>query len=213
MKMNMMQLSKFVTWSVLGDGCVSFATHNKNAHYSITRSPEHKDYIDMVASRFTGLQDCTVTISEYERRDNKKLVVNLRTSSHPIFTRVRARQYIAGHRVVDPHMLTMLDWDAAAMLYMDDGSLCFNTKGYPIVRLSTCAYSHAEHEALRKQFADRLGVIWNINRSSNTYQLCLAKSSYDTWFNGINKYILKSYQYKLPTSLQEVASRTDDDLV
>ena len=52
MKTNMMQLSKFLTWSISGDGYVGYNTHNKNAHYSITRSPEHKDYLQIIANKF-----------------------------------------------------------------------------------------------------------------------------------------------------------------
>lgn len=213
MKINMMELSKFVKWSVCGDGCVSYATHNKNAHYSITRSPEHKDYIEVIANKFIGLQDCSVTISEYTRKDNNKMVINLRTSSHPIFSRIRERQYIHNHRVIEPHMLTMLDWEAAAFLFMDDGSLCKNNKGSLITRISTCAYSYHEQEALRKNFIDKLGIIWNINRTGSLYQLNLAKQSRDKFFDNIYEYIVPSYYYKLPGFLKKEAPRTGDDLV
>lgn len=214
MKTNMMQLSKFLTWSVTGDGYVGYSTHNKNAHYSITRSPEHKDYLEVIANKFIGLQDCSVAINEYVRQDNDKTVVSLRTTSHPIFTRVRERQYIDNHRVIDPHQVTMLDWEAAAFLYMDDGSLCVNNKGSLITRLSTCAYSYPEQEFLRKYFIEKLGVIWNINRSGRgNWQLNLAKQSRDIWFEGIRQYIVPSYQYKLPEFLQKETPRTGGDLV
>lgn len=209
----MMQLSKFLTWSVTGDGYVGYSTHNKNAHYSIQRSPEHKDYLDVIANKFVGLQDCVVTMSEHTRKDNGKNVISLRTNSHPLFTRVRERQYINNHRVIDPHQVTMLDWEAAAFLFMDDGSLCDNGKGSAIVRLSTCAYSYPEQEFLRKYFLEKLGVIWNINRNGKTWQLNLAKKSHETWFNGIREFIVPSYNYKLPEFSQKETSRTDGDLV
>jgi len=166
MKTNMMQLSKFLTWSVTGDGFVGYSTGNTKAHYAITRDPVHRDYIETIASKFTGLQDCNVRITEYTRKDNGKNVLSLRTTSHPLFSRVRERQYIENHRVIDPHQLTMLDWEAAAFLYMDDGSLCVNNKGSLITRLSTCAYSYPEQMFLRTAFIEKLGVIWNVNRAS-----------------------------------------------
>lgn len=213
MKINMMQLSKFLSWSVAGDGFVGRSTHNKDAHYSVTRSPEHKDYIEAVANKFYGLQDCKVRVDEYIRKDNGKTVVDLRTTSHPIFSRIRDRQYIQGHKVIDPHQLTLLDWEAAAFLFMDDGSTCYNNKGSMIVRLSTCAYSYAEQETLRIAFIKKLGMIWNINRNGDTWQLCLAKQSRDKWFENILPFMVESYYYKLPKSLQKETSRTDDDLV
>jgi len=213
MKINMMQLSKFITWSVTGDGYVGRSTHNKNAHYSIQRSLEHRDYIEAVASKFAALQDCEVRIDEYVRQDNKKAVIDLRTNSHPVFSRVRDRQYINNHKVIDPHALTLLDWEAAAFLFMDDGSTCYNNKGSTIVRISTCAYSYGDQELLRKAFIEKLGVIWNINRNGNYWQLNLAKQSKDTWFNGILPYMVDSYFYKLPESLQKETPRTGDDLV
>lgn len=202
MKTNMMQLSKFVAWSVAGDGYVGYSTNNKNAHYSISRSPEHKDYLEVVASKFTGLQDCSLNMQEYVRKDNGKAVLSLRTSSHPLFSRIRERQYINNRRVIDPHQVTTLDWEAAAFLYMDDGSLCVNNKGSLITRLSTCAYSYPEQEFLRKHFIEKLGVIWNINSAGNgLWQLNLAKKSRDRWFDGIRPFLVKSYQYKLPEFL------------
>ena len=208
-----MQLSKFISWSVCGDGYVGYATHNKNAHYSISRDPVHKDYLQVVAQKFDGLQDCKVVFDDYIRKDNGKWVNEVRTTSHPVFTRIRERQYQNNRRVIDPHQLTFLDWEAAAFLYMDDGSLCYNNKGSQIVRLSTCAYTYFEQEALRKAFIEKLGVIWNINKNGNTWQLNLAKQSRDKWFDCISPYIVPSYQYKLPESLQKETPRTGDDLV
>lgn len=213
MKINMMQLSKFLAWSVSGDGYVGYSTNNKNAHYSISRSPEHDDYIQVVANKFVGLQDCDVRIDRYTRKDNHKEVVDLRTTSHPVFSRVRERQYIYNHKVIDPHQLTMLDWESAAFLYMDDGSLCMSNTGSLITRISTSHFSFGDNELLRRAFIEKLGVIWNINRNGNTWQLNLAKQSRDVWFDGIRPFIVPSYNYKLPESLQKVAPRTGGDLV
>ena len=213
MKINMMQLNKFLKWSVCGDGYVGYSTNNKNAHYSIQRAPEHKDYLEVVASKFTGLQDCNVRIDEYTRKDNGKTVLDLRTSSHPVFSRIRDRQYMDNRRVVEPHMLTLLDWEAAAFLYMDDGSLCFNKNGSNIVRISTCGYSYPEQEALRNAFIKNLGIVWNINKNGKYYQLNLPASQQQKFFLNILPYIVPSYMYKLPESLQKETPRTGDDLV
>lgn len=214
MKINMMQLAKFLDWSVTGDGYVGYASHNKNAHYSIQRDPKHKDYIEVIANKFIGLQDCKVRISEYERKDNNKAVISLHTNSHPVFTRTRERLYANNRRVIDPHQLTTLDWEAAAFLYMDDGSLCVNNKGSLITRLSTCAYTYGEQELLRKAFIEKLGVVWNINRTGrNFWQLNLAKNSREKWFDGIRPFIVESYYYKLPESLEKETPRPGDDLV
>lgn len=194
-----MQLSKFLTWSVTGDGCVTYSTNNKNAHYSISRLEKHEDYLNYIKNKFNNLQDCKTLIESYTRKDNNKTLLSLRTSSHPLFTRVRERKYIKNHRVIDPHQLTFLDWEAAAILYMDDGSLCTNTKGATIVRVSTCSYSYAEQESLRKAFIEKLGIIFNINSAGKgLYQLNLAKKSFDDWFNGIQSFVVDSYKYKLP---------------
>lgn len=209
MKTNMMTASKFIQWSVLGDGCVSFATHNKDAHYSITRSLGHEDYLGLIQRKLEVIPNVSVSINQYSRKDNGAEVLSLRTNSHPIFTRIRERQYIDSRRVVDPHMLTTLDWEALAFLYMDDGSLCYNSKGVPIVRISTCAYSFFEQSALRIKFIDKLGVIFNVNKTgrkeSGIYQLNLASKSMTQFFAGIEPHIVNSYRYKLPLSLQEDA--------
>jgi len=114
----------------------------------------------------------------------------------------------------------MLDWEAAAFLFMDDGSTCYNTKGSMIVRLSTCHFSYGYNELLRKAFIEKLGIIWNINRNGNLWQLNLAKTSKDEWFDKISPYfdkispyIVESYNYKLPEFSQKETSRTDGDFV
>lgn len=208
-----MQLSKFISWSITGDGYVGYSTNNKNAHYSITRSPEHKDYLELIANKFIGLQDCTVRIDEYIRKDNGKTVLDLRTTSHPLFTRIRERQYLQNHKVIDPHQLTTLDWEAAAFLFMDDGSTCYNTKGSMIVRISSCGYSYGDQLLLRNAFIEKLGIIWNINRAGTCWQLNMAHKCKGIWFDNIEPYILNSYKYKLPKSLQKEDSRTECDLV
>lgn len=213
MKTNMMQLSKFISWSVFGDGFVGYSNNNKNAHYAIQRSPEHKDYINMISDKFSELQDCNVSVGEYIRKDNNKSVIFLRTSSHPIFSRIRERQYQDGHRVIDPHQLTFLDWEAMAILYMDDGSLCVNNKGSLITRISTCAYCYAEQELLRIEFIKRFNLIFNINKCGKFWQLNLAKQSRDLFYKNITPYILDSYKYKLPEFLQKGTPRTGGDLV
>jgi hypothetical protein len=210
MKTNMMELSSFVKWSVFGDGYVGYATHNTEAHYSVTRSPEHEDYIQFVEGVLSQLPDCKIRISTYERKDNHKTVLSLNTTSHPLFSRIRERQYIEGHRVIDPHMLTVLDWKHLALLYIDDGSLCFNNKAVPIVRLSTCAYSYFEQIELARTLKDKFGLIFYVNKSGRFYQLNLARKSMDIFFDGISKFKLPSYAYKFPESLQK---ETPDHLV
>lgn len=220
MKMNMMELSRFVKWSVFGDGYVGYSTNHRNAHYAVSRAPTHTDYILYVKSRVECLQDCNVKLSHYTRRDNGKEVVSLVTSPHPLFSRIRARQYIKGHRVLDEHMLTLCDWVSIAMLYMDDGSLTYNKQGAPIVRISSCAYSYFEHCQLKRFFAERFNLCFNIHKTKSKreilFQLFLCKKSHDVFFDGIKDHILDSYNYKLPASLQKEAPNTSvkgDDLV
>ena len=202
----MFAATKFISWSVFGDGCVSVGTHNKNAHYSISRSLDHQDYLDLIQSKLEAIPNVSVNRTIYTRKGNGKTVDSLRTCSHPIFTRIRDSQYNNSRRVVNPHMLTMIDWEALAYLYMDDGSLCYNNKGSSVVRLSVCAYSYFEQEAVRKALIEKLGVCFNVNRASKgLYQLNLAKKDQEIFFDNIHPFIVDSYKYKLPTSLQEDA--------
>lgn len=206
MKTNMLAASRFIKWSVFGDGYVGRSTHNKDAHYSISRHPQHRDYFEVIKGKLEVIPNVSVSMKEYTRKDNGKPVLALRTSPHPIFSRIRDRQYIQGHRVLEPHMLTTLGWEELAYLYVDDGSLCYNTKGSSIVRISTCAYSYSEQMDLRRTLIEKLGVCFNVNKArKGMYQLNLAKKDQLKFFLGIQPYIPPSYHYKLPASLQEDA--------
>lgn len=214
MKINMMELSKFVKWSVAGDGYVGRSTHNLDAHYAITRLEEYKDYIDLIANKIDSFGLVKVNVDSLVRKDTGKRTYTVRTGSHPLFSRVRDRQYINGHRVIDPHMLTLIDWEALAFLYQDDGSLCYNNDGRPIVRLSTCSYSFFEHQALRKALIENMGLTFNINKAAKgRFQLNLSTKDMPKFFDGISNFVVDSYKYKLPESLQKGTPRTGDDLV
>jgi hypothetical protein len=206
MKNNMMELSKFVKWSVTGDGYVGRATHNLDAHYAITRLAEYKEYVELIASKLES-DLFKIRIEEYQRKSTDKTQYTLRTTSHPLFSRIRDRQYIDGHRVIDPHMLTFLDYEMLSFLYQDDGSLCYNKGGTPIVRLSTCSYSFFEHEALRRAFMEKLELCFNINKCGDRFQLNLAGKDMNKFFDGIHKYILPCYSYKLPGSSPKETSK------
>lgn len=217
MKTNMLELSSFVKWSVAGDGAVSNATNNRNAHYAISRLPRHWDYIEQIKQKLSSLPDCSIRTTEFTRKDNGVTIVQLTTASHPLFSRIRKRQYVNGHRVLDPHMMSVVNWERLAYLYQDDGSLVYNTKGSSIVRISTCAYSYYEQMALRKCFIEKFGLCFNVNKTGrkgkHTYQLNLRKNDQEKFFENIFPYCVKSYHYKFPASFQEEASQVDDDLV
>lgn len=206
MKTNMYVASRFIQWSVAGDGYVGFSTNNRDAHYSISRDPKHADYIGLIQGKLEVIPNVSVSVSEYVRKDNGKHVLSLRTSSHPIFTRIRQRQYINNHRVIEPHMLTTLGWEEMAYLYADDGSITYTNNGSQVVRVSTCAYSHPEQMELRRTIIERLGVCFNVNKASRgLYQLNLARKDHDVFFERIKPLLPLSYHYKLPASLQEDA--------
>lgn len=214
MKINMMELSKFVKWSVAGDGYVGRSTHNIDANYSLTRLDKYKDYVDLIAAKLDSFGLFKVSVNEFVRKDTGKVTYTVRTGSHPLFSRVRDRQYINGHRVIDPHMLTTLDWEALAFLYQDDGSLCYNNQQRPVVRLSTCAYSFFEQQALRQAFKERFDLTFNVNKASKgLFQLNLATKDMPKFFDGIAPYVVQSYNYKLPESLQKGTPGTGGDLV
>jgi hypothetical protein len=111
-------------------------------------------------------------------------------------------------------MLTLLNWEWMTLWYQDDGSLTYNINGTPIVRLSTCAYSYPEQEVLRRVIQEKLGVCFNINRTNRgLYQLNLRRADHEHFFNHLHPFVVPSYYYKCPLSLQKEAPRTGDDLV
>lgn len=187
-------LMKYISAFVMGDAGVYYSGNNCRL---VTNSVE-EEYINWKQDILSNLTAVNKHSTVDKRGDRKELFV-LTTRTHPIYTTVRKRVYVDQYRSIDPHYLTLLDWETLAILFMDDGSCSVDNRcnATPQVRLNTKRLSYADSWLLKKGIKDRLGIEFNIQRHYDRYFLALRTKDYEQFSNECYKYVLPCFNYKL----------------
>lgn len=228
---NKLDYVKLVSSFVLGDGCLNgihpedgTSRHGKtkNSRYSLTQIAVHRDYVEWQADILSNLTSVTITEKEAyadANSGNHQKRLQLRTKKLPFYTTLYHRWYNNGKKVLSVHDLKLLDWQMAAILYMDDGNLGSRNRQdgttYNRITLCTDSFSEADNMLLRSAFIEKLGIHFTIQkvkgRNNFYYRLRTSKDQADRFLEGVSSHILPSFQYKLarltPTDM------SDDDIV
>jgi hypothetical protein len=147
----------------------------------------------------------------------------LRTSRHPFFNPFRERLYSTGNKIIDPHYLKLLDWEMLAILYQDDGSISHyissSNKAYNTVELATHRYSYGDNLLLKKAIKETMDIEFNVcqvrRKDKLYYRLNLRQKDVSKFIDGISKFVLPSFEYKLNIFSNEVLQdeNLDGDIV
>lgn len=190
-------LTKIVASCVMGNSEVKSA-EKKVAFLELNKPEVHLDYL-------THLQTILQDITSVRIKDNI-----LKTSNHPFFKKFRERCYLYSRKVIDPHYLTLLDWEMVSFLYMDRGSFS------KIVEINTNLYSYGDNILLKRAIKEKLGIEFNIkddrsNSGALQYKMVLRKRDANIFMENIEKFVVPSYMYKI--SRTEISSIEDDEIV
>lgn len=218
-------LTKYVWSFVIGDGCLILG-HNKNrpnretnASFVCSQIAEHEDYILWRANILSHITSIHLSIRKGVYINTCKPQIKTVSNRHPFFTTIRDRMYLYGNKIIDPHYLKLLDWEALSILYQDDGSLSKKPIGqncYSLV-LSTEGFSYGDNVLLQRAIKDKTDVLFGIVRvntkSGLHYRLQTAKySNIKIFLNGVSKYIKPSFEYKLLPNVQ-LHKNVDGDII
>lgn len=109
------------------------------------------------------------------------------------------RMYLEGRKVIDPHMLTLLDEEALSIMFMADGSRYLDKRcnASPKYTINIKAYSYGDQWLLKKALKEKLGLEFNINRQNNYYYLVLRSKDVARFESLVENHILPSFKYKL----------------
>lgn len=206
MNMDKKRLTKLVSYMATFDGGI-YVPHKKkvdskvNCQFILNMRKENEDYVLWVKS----VMEEITGVSIYERPDyntdgyNRKPQLRLETNRHPFFTKIRERVYIDSHKVIDPHMLKMMDEEALAIIFMCDGGVSLDNRHknpHARVSLHTKGFSYADNMALSKAIYDKVGVITNVNRHGKYYYLNVATKSHKDFYYNIKPFVCSSFNYK-----------------
>ncbi len=184
------------------DGGLYITGKCDNARFIMNMREANLDYVTMCADSLAAI-NCGTRI--YQRKDystdgfNRAPQVRLESRVHPLLTKIHERVYIDGKKVIDPHMLTMLDAEALAIIFMADGSRSVDKRcnASPRYTLNTKGFSYGDNLLLKQAIRDKLGLEFNVHRQNKYWYLSLRTKDNDKFESIILPYVKKSFLYKL----------------
>lgn len=214
-------ITKYVWAFSLGDGCLFTAkpkdrpNNNVNSCFKCNQLASHEDYILWRADILSNITSLNI---QYVQDGTQLETVSNR---HPLYTKMRSRIYLEGHKIVEPHYLKLLDWETLAILYQDDGCLSLKDKEryYYRLSLSTQSFSYGDNVLLQRAIKDKTDILFSVapyrNKNDNLmYLLALQKQQeIDRFIDGVRKYIKPSFEYKVNNFRKTSSEKPDDEIV
>lgn len=209
------QIVKLLSYMSTFDGGLYKNNDNGNARFIMNMVEDNLDYIIWVKE---VLEKVTST-RLYKRKDyntdgyKRKSQRRLESRVHPFLTKLHDRIYIDRRKVIDPHMLKMMDAESLAIIFMCDGhsSLDSRFKNYhKQIGLSTKGFSYGDNWLLKKAIKEKLDLEFNINRHGKYYFLNLRTKDHEKFIDLILPYMKDSFLYKLERIAPAIR---DDDIV
>ena len=200
--MSIKDLTKRVYFYSTFDGGLYYVARSVNASFIMNMKKENLDYVQNVEKTLIDF-GIGCSISDRLLQDDgfdRKPQVTLRSKSHPKLTQIRERIYIDNHKVIDPHMLTMLDAEALSIIYMADGSCVYDKRSpdaKPNVTLNTKGFSYGDNLILKKEIKEKLNLEFNIQRQNQYWYLRLRAKDVESFFSQIEEFVTPSFSYKL----------------
>jgi len=221
--MNKMDLTKYVAYFTMGDGGLYYISRITNPLYQAAKIIKNNDYVLWQKSILENITSVSYSVKEFDpeiesknKIPHKSPIAIIRTKSHPFFTSIHERLYIDGHRVIDPHYLKLMDWEALSILYQDDGSIAIDKRPgrLPVAYLHMNRYSYGDLLLVKKALKDKLNLEWNVQSDSKGhYRLQLRTKDYHEFESGIEAYILDSFKYKIQKFRTVDSEKSDDEIV
>jgi len=199
------QLVKLISYMSTFDGGLYVVNRkdrsnkNVNAQFIMNMRAENLDYIKWVQTVLENITGTELVLRKDYNTDGYQRATQMRLYSkrHPFLTKIRDRIYIDNHKVIDPHMLKLMDAEALAIIFMTDGSSKLAQGKYPDISLSTHGHSYADNMSISKAIYDKLGIRSNINRNKQYYYLRIKSSDVQLFIDTVLPYMKESFLYKL----------------
>ncbi len=196
------QLVKLVSAFATFDGGLYKTGRNKNARFIMNMRAVNADYIEMVARTLENITSVLVT----ERKGYKRQPqIRLESKAHPFFTKIHSRVYIDRKKVIDPHMLKLMDAEMLAIIFMAKGGLrVYNSD----VSLNTKGFSYGDNLLLSKAIYRALGIRTTVNRQNQRYYLRVKSADHLKFIHTVMPYVAPSFRYKI----ERLAPRFGDEV-
>jgi len=184
------------------DGGLYRVNNTTNAQFIMNMRKENLDYVEWVASvlnEFTGTR--LVDRKDYNTDGcTRAAQVRLESNRHPFLTKLHDRIYIDKKKVIDPHMLKLMDAEALAIIFMADGGVSIEDRFKNLhcyINLHTKGFSYHDNLALGKAIYDKLGINTTVHRHNKYFYLNIPKKSHIDFIKTVLPHICESFMYKL----------------
>jgi hypothetical protein len=196
------ELSKRLYYFSTFDGGLYVTGKCDNAKFIMNMREENRDYVEKVKQT---LEEADIGCNLYDRKDyntdgyERKQQLRLESRVHPKLTTIWERIYIDGKKVIDPHMLTLMDAEALAIIFMADGGRYVDKRcnATPSYKLHTKGFSYGDNWLLKKAIKEKLDLEFNVNRHGKYWFLSLRSKDSAKFEQIVSPYVLPSFSYKL----------------
>jgi hypothetical protein len=212
-------ISKRLYYMTTFDGGVYKYKRDSNAKFIMNMRKENLDYVLWVKDTLETFVGCTLQDRKDYNTDgcNRSQQVRLYSRQHPKLTKIRDRVYIGNKKVIDPHMLTMMDAEALAIIFMADGGTTLDERfknPHGAISLHTKGFSHADNQALSKAIYDKLGIRTTVSRHGKYWYLRVKTADLQLFVDTVRPHVLPSFEYKLERIAPALQHRSaGDDIV
>lgn len=189
-----------------------------NAKFIMNMQKQNIDYVNWVKSTLENITGVNIRDNKDYNTDGciRSATVRLESKVHPELTRIRDRIYIDGHKVIDPHMLKLMDAEALAIVFMADGCTRLNTRHknpHGSVELFTCGYSYADNMSLSKTIYDKLNIASNVRKHGKYWKLAIPTKDVVKFARTVEPYVCNSFLYKIERLAPFLELREGGDIV
>ena len=186
------------------DGHLAFFGGSTNACLVVNQLEEHADYIQKVIQTLEeiplGFKESLPAIYKADGY-NRQQQIRLQSHNHPILTKIHSRIYLDGHKVVDPHMLKLMDEEMLAIAFMANGSrYAANLRwedAKPQYRLHFNNLNYGDLMLIKDNLKEVFGLEINTRKKGMRYDLAVPTFHSELFEEIVQDYVLPSFQYKL----------------
>lgn len=218
MSIDKKQLTKLLSYMSTFDGGIYRPSNGGNCQFIMNMREDNRDYIEWVKTTLENLTSTRLNSRKDYSTDGCERSPQLRLESnrHPFLTTLRERLYIDNHKVIDPHMLKLMDEEALAIIFMCDGGTSLDKRfknPHCSITLNTKGFSHADNLSLSKAIYEKTGVRTNIRKHNSYYYLGVKTEDVISFVEKVFPYMLPSFYYKLERIAPALKHKQGGDIV
>lgn len=193
------QDKKFLLACAIGDGYITKQYNNNNARLVLQHSEKQKEYLSWKREKIAKMFD--EPIAEIQLIKQGKYAAHRWSKSHPFFNILRTRLYEnEGKKQITSKILSSLDTQGLAILWMDDGSMYVKKRNEKVVaREGILSLYGTKHEVTQWALAlnQRFQLDFKIVKHRTYYRLRLNTAGCRVLSTLIEPFMCPSMKYKI----------------